>query len=1050
MRLKIPAPVQTWFNTLGTSTKRRTLTEDELHTPSTTAASPLVIESLQNLCYEIFAIPVCTADSVSIAQTICGHIYGLAQSNDPSLHLLVLDLLPTLVHVYLVLSTTLSCGIGNFKTNHPASRKSHTGHKHSTSVNCSATTSLTTEIPISIVPPSGVRTQTSFRSRLKKSSIASMEALRLSKSMRQRTHRLLKGLNPDASSNVSNINESPPQKQQQYSPSLDSSLTAKSSIHFPPSLEYMKYVETIGMHMTNLAAVLEALLLGLYNTFARNQMAPSRYSALPPLSSKSVFCGPLNVRGKKEEQDGELVEALFQLFSNPDPSSLLISGKKDATNGSFAAVTGEEMELTPCNRWRILRLLCRLCSERIGDLTERGRAALCYLALLLGPYGLREHRLPPSPVSFVTNSDTLRNRHQYSTSTHHHGEQKSRWRGFSMTQSHLNRRRETEMRTSTPMNESYHHKHGIGGGGRIDLAKITAPLKRGKLSVRGAKVKPPPEVNIIGPSNDHTDNSITGLGNSITAVTEAAMPSEEAEDDDSRVVNELLLGLEDEDSEVVVEGEAVSRSLTASPSIPQGASSSYTSSSSEVSSIVVSEDDDLVRSSLSSSHSSSASTRSFSPSNEAAFQEEADLLKAFGALTVVGEEEIFDDKEDKEATDQFSDENPIHGNAQEKRNKDEDPESKNGQITKYEKNPLSKFRAIPGRAIPIGSVVDDELGSVRSIVNTSVSSLNEQSSIALKEKVTKTIRRAEIGERAKRKKSKRKHFPLGVGSGSKSSGIVGVSVASARIPQLPPYFVLELLPGLHFILCTVQSHLAVSAIHALAQRANLELWSNVLLYTNSICNSKLYYDVTDKTKTSHLNGNGPGQIESIVDQSTSTIGGHALSPSGSVVSSGSSHASLTLVDHHQTTESSALNRSHRKAPITNASFQVVRPEEDIPLVIDKPSQIKCTSLSVKMDARQRPKSQSPQHQSITPVTPSALKRVSEVPRGFRGLHCGGLCGTGKSSRRHRTLSFNPRLCSALKTGRPKSPNNHKVTFMEDARVMKEDNHADASESLHSA
>lgn len=1038
MRLKIPAPVQTWFNTLGTSTKRRTLTEEELHTPPTTVATPLVIESLQNLCYEIFAIPVCTADSVSIAQTICRHIYGLAQSNDPSLHLLVLDLLPTLVHVYLVLSTTLSCGIGNFKTDHRASRKSHARHKHSISVNCSATTSLTTEIPISIVPPSGIRTQTSFRSRLKKSSIASV---------RHRTHRFLKGFNPDASGNVSNMTESPPQKQQQqFSPSLDSSLTAKSSLHFPPSLEYMRYVETIGMHMTNLAAVLEALLLGLYNTFARNQMAPSVYSALPPFSSRSVFCGPLNVRGKREEQDGELVEALLQLFSNPDPSSLLINGKKDAKNGSLVAVAGEEMELTPCNRWRILRLLCRLCSERIGDLTERGRAALCHLALLLGPYGLREHRLPPSPVSFVANSDTLRNHNQCSTSIHHHGEQKSRWRGFSMTQSHhRDRRGETVMRTSTPMSESCHHKYGIGGGGRIDLSKITAPLKRGKLSVRSAKVKLPPQVNIIGPSNDHTDNNIAGLGNSMTAVTEAAISSEEAENDDSRVVDELLLGFEDEDSEIVVEDEAASRSLTASPSIPQGASSSYTSSSSEVSSIVVSADDDLVRSSLSSSHSSSASTRSFSPSNEAVFQGEADLLKVFGALTVVGEEEIFDDKE---ATDQFSDENPLNVNEQQKRNRDEDPESEDGHTSKNGRS-TNKFRAIPGREIPIGSVVDD-LDSIRSIVDASVNSLNEKSSIALKEKVHKTTRRGEMGERDKRKKSKRKHFPLGVGSGSKSSGIVGVSVASARIPQLPPYFVLELLPGLHFILCTVQSHLAVSAIHALAQRASLELWSNVLLYTNSICNSKLYYDVTDETKTSHLNGNGPGQIESIIDQSTSTVGGHALSSSGSVVSSDSSHASLTLMDHHQTTESSALNRSHRKAPITNASFQVVRPEEDIPLVLDRPSQIKCTSLSVKMDARQRPKSQSPQHQSFTPMTSSALERVPEVPRGFRGLHCGGLCGSGKTSRRYRTLSFNPRLCSALKTERPKSPNNHKVTFMEDARGKKADNHANASESLHSA
>lgn len=111
MRLKIPAPVQTWFNTLSTSNKRRPLAEEELDTSLTTnpaspsVATPLVIEALQNLCYEIFALPVCTAHAVTVAQTICGHIYGLAQSTDPSLQLLVLDLLPTLVHVYLVLSS---------------------------------------------------------------------------------------------------------------------------------------------------------------------------------------------------------------------------------------------------------------------------------------------------------------------------------------------------------------------------------------------------------------------------------------------------------------------------------------------------------------------------------------------------------------------------------------------------------------------------------------------------------------------------------------------------------------------------------------------------------------------------------------------------------------------------------------------------------------------------------------------------------------------------------------------------------------------------------
>lgn len=76
-------------------------------------------------------------------------------------------------------------------------------------------------------------------------------------------------------------------------------------------------------------------------------------------------------------------------------------------------------------------------------------------------------------------------------------------------------------------------------------------------------------------------------------------------------------------------------------------------------------------------------------------------------------------------------------------------------------------------------------------------------------------------------KKRKKHFHLG---GSKHEGAFGVTVASVRIPRIPAIFVLELLPGLHFILSTVQSHLAADAIKALGQRATLELWSNVCSY----------------------------------------------------------------------------------------------------------------------------------------------------------------------------------------------------------------------------
>lgn len=76
------------------------------------------------------------------------------------------------------------------------------------------------------------------------------------------------------------------------------------------------------MYMTSLAAVLEALLLGLYNTFARSHAAPSDENALPPFASGSVFCGPLDVKARKEDQDKESLEGLLSNFSNKAPADV--------------------------------------------------------------------------------------------------------------------------------------------------------------------------------------------------------------------------------------------------------------------------------------------------------------------------------------------------------------------------------------------------------------------------------------------------------------------------------------------------------------------------------------------------------------------------------------------------------------------------------------------------------------------------------------------------------------------------------------------------------
>ncbi|VDN15962.1 unnamed protein product [Dibothriocephalus latus] len=113
MRLRIPHPVQTWFTSIGGTSKRNPLLHRSDHTTAEASApdqsNPAVLEAIQDLCYEIFAIPVATAEAVHIAQAVCGHIYEFAQSSQPPLQQLAMELLPTLVHVYLVMLGKFWC-----------------------------------------------------------------------------------------------------------------------------------------------------------------------------------------------------------------------------------------------------------------------------------------------------------------------------------------------------------------------------------------------------------------------------------------------------------------------------------------------------------------------------------------------------------------------------------------------------------------------------------------------------------------------------------------------------------------------------------------------------------------------------------------------------------------------------------------------------------------------------------------------------------------------------------------------------------------------------
>ena len=135
--------------------------------------------------------------------------------------------------------------------------------------------------------------------------------------------------------------------------------------------------------------------------------------------------------------------------------------------------------MTSCNRWRVLRLLCRICTDQVSDLTEWGREALCQLALLLGPQGLREHRLPilSSAGSTSITSAALR--------PHHH--RGYRWRRFGRPHHHHHRGRNV-MSSVTEI--------AAASGGALDIARITAPLRSVTASRRagGGKALTRPEV----------------------------------------------------------------------------------------------------------------------------------------------------------------------------------------------------------------------------------------------------------------------------------------------------------------------------------------------------------------------------------------------------------------------------------------------------------------------------------------------------------------------------------------------------------------------------
>lgn len=164
----------------------------------------------------------------------------------------------------------------------------------------------------------------------------------------------------------------------------------------------------------------------------------------------------------------------------------------------------EEHEMTSCNRWRVLRFLCRICIDQVSDLSKWGREALCQLALLLGPRGLREHRVPAA-CGNETTSITAAALH-----SHQHQHRGRRWRRFGRPHHsrHHGKQKMVSSVTEAPLsstplkNSGYIHRSGRGG--RLDIAHITAPLRSVKAARCIGEEKPltnigyGPEVLVTG------------------------------------------------------------------------------------------------------------------------------------------------------------------------------------------------------------------------------------------------------------------------------------------------------------------------------------------------------------------------------------------------------------------------------------------------------------------------------------------------------------------------------------------------------------------------
>uniref|UniRef100_A0A0X3PJU5 Hyccin n=1 Tax=Schistocephalus solidus TaxID=70667 RepID=A0A0X3PJU5_SCHSO len=436
MRLRIPHPVQTWFTSIGGTSKRNPLLHRSDHTTADASASaqsnPAVLEAIQDLCYEIFAIPVATTEAVHIAQFVCGHIYEFAQSSQPSLQKMAMELLPTLIHVYLVMlanSGREEFTRGVSKTRRPPDAETRPPHK-----------ARAPETPLeeSLV---GLKVRKSFRNRV--SNLAAKQSsnfLRSRQVMRQRTRKMFAGFSPQPV-----FRHKQHQQQQQQQPAgqvqqspVVSTITPEGAELVPArTASLLDGLPAFAANITALSAILEACLLSLYNAYALRQsvMSPSRstdgipaalfggsiFSAAIPTPAAVTAPNMLSPRVRTDLTSGSILlhtpterhvaqsSSVGSSASSPLPPPLPSLTNCQTSVASTISTRGEQSEqeiplsrsrlprekqITASNRMRILCLLCRNYVDHVFTSSTLSQEALCQLALLLGPRGM-QHSLPP-------------------------------------------------------------------------------------------------------------------------------------------------------------------------------------------------------------------------------------------------------------------------------------------------------------------------------------------------------------------------------------------------------------------------------------------------------------------------------------------------------------------------------------------------------------------------------------------------------------------------------------------------------------------------------